>query len=786
MGVVKPYLRGRQAVESGGHILEFGQRVDPPVKGDVGLEIEAARLVVDEQVVVAEPGGVALAAADRRPEEIVEIRPVPRELRAPSQVVPRHVDVAAFGAGQVVVRRPGRGEGQGREAQRVLEVDAIADPGGVLVALQHRVGVLQHELARRVEGAARRDELLLVHRARRRDLPRLEHGIFRHGFGAQELDRAHVLDGTRFDDGGHEPVPGIAEHDEPSVGERHGTEEARLRVGNGFHVSIRDFVAEDVRHARVIAAAVEVMAVGREHETLRDRLPEAEFAQGLQVPGQQLRGFPHAQELLRTHFAHGGRQEPAIGRYVQVVRHVLVAERVDDLPFLVRIRDAHERGEAIHVAHAPQRTIGPVERDLADARVFEQHAALARLHVHGHEVAQREVVVGEEERAARRIVGEGGDPVEHRALDVGKAADAAIARIHRAHLVDHPGIAERAVERAAGLVVERARGGADGAFGEVSLRGDRELAHFLEVAPLELALEGDPVLPPFLERESEHLQEVVRVVTPAAFVAPQPCQHFLRRLAVGEPGEEAGAIEVRVHADLEVAAHAARDEPERVVERRFVAHHRAKHHLVVATLRAPQPAAHPGFHEDGAALVVPARGREARHREVAVEERLRILRPRGDLAQEEAAPRPVLLRRDIAGRHVDQLVVHERIHALAGGKGLEGARERRDVEDEEVARCGNRRGIAVVRKILQQHRDGLVGSPAEGALLPLERVRERAHRMRHEKPEVVEVDELQVLRIDGRHAERAFLLGVDEGDERQQQAQYSAAHSHTSMGTAAG
>ncbi len=107
-------------------------------------------------------------------------------------------------------------------------------------------------------------------------------------------------------------------------------------------------------------------------------------------------------------------------------------------------------------------------------------------------------------------------------------------------------------------------------------------------------------------------------------------------MGVGEPGEEARAVEVGVRADLEVDHDAARGEPQRIVEVRVVAHHGPEHHLVVAALRAAEAAAHPGLQEDRAALDVPARRGEARDRQVAVEQRLGVLRLRRDLAEEEA------------------------------------------------------------------------------------------------------------------------------------------------------
>ena len=208
-----------------------------------------------------------------------------------------------------------------------------------------------------------------------------------------------------------------------------------------------------------------------------------------------------------------------------------------------------------------------------------------------------------------------------------------------------------------------------------------------------------------------------------------------------------------------------------------VPHHRPEDHFVVAALRAAEAAAHPGLHEHGAALEVPARGRVARHREVAVDQRLRILSLGKDLAHEEPAPPLVLLRRDVVLRHVDQLVVHQRVQALAGGKRLECVGQRRDVEHEPAVRYRAGVSVAVIREIRQEDAHRLRRLPSERAALPLERVGERAHCVRCKVPQRIEIDELGILRFDVRHAEGVVVLGQrGDGRQCQQQTQDTRAH----------
>ena len=351
----------------------------------------------------------------------------------------------------------------------------------------------------------------------------------------------------------------------------------------------------------------------------------------------------------------------------------------------------------------------------------------------------------------------------HRALDVGQAPHAAGPRVERADVLDDAGIAERAVQRGAALVVVEARNRAQRARDELAHRRDRELAHLGQVLPLELVLEHDPLLPRLFQRQAEHVLELVGVVALAVLVAPDPVDDLLRRVGVGEPREEAPAVEVGIRAGLEVDLGPAGDEPQRIVEVGVVAHHRAEHHLVVAALRAAEAAGHPRLEEDRAALGIPPWRGEARNREVAVEQRLGKLRLRRHLAQEELAPAQVLLRRDVALHDVHQLVVHRRVHALAGRRSLERAGVGRDVHDELAARRGSRVRVAVVDEVLQQHHRALGRLPAEHPAMPVPCVGERADRERREIGEVVVVVELDVPGVDLGEVDRT-PLGFDLGD----------------------
>ena len=143
------------------------------------------------------------------------------------------------------------------------------------------------------------------------------------------------------------------------------------------------------------------------------------------------------------------------------------------------------------------------------------------------------------------------------------------------------------------------------------------------------------------------------------------------------------------------------------VEVCVVANHRAKDHLVVAPLGAAEAAGHERLQEYGAALRIPARRDESGRGQVAVEKRLGMARLRGDLAEEEPPPALVLRGRDVALHDVNQFVVHRRVHALGRRARFEGARQRRDVEDQRASRSRVRVRIAEVGEVLEQDRRAL-------------------------------------------------------------------------------
>ncbi len=262
--------------------------------------------------------------------------------------------------------------------------------------------------------------------------------------------------------------------------------------------------------------------------------------------------------------------------------------------------------------------------------------------------------------------------------------------------------------------------------------------------------------------------ELDGVVGGAAGVAAEPLGHLLGRSGQGQPAEEAGPIEVVVDAHLEIHGRALGLQAERREEPGVVTHHRAEHHLVVGALGAAEAAGHPGLHEDGAALKVPARHIHPGGGEVVVEDRFRMVLQRHGLAVEQAPPEGVRVVPDVHGRHVDRLMVHQGVEALARAEGLEGLAERGDVHQDGVVGRSPRGRVAVVGEILEQDRGLVPWRPTPLLLLEGHGVQEAAGDVgRQIGLGRVEVEQPQVLGLDPREVD---LLGGRMGLGRRRRA----------------
>ena len=330
---------------------------------------------------------------------------------------------------------------------------------------------------------------------------------------------------------------------------------------------------------------------------------------------------------------------------------------------------------------------------------------------------------------------------------------------------DDAGIVERGVDPARLLVEVGARDRAESAAREVLVGCGRVAADGLDVPLLELLLPGHPVGPGPLEGHAEDAPELRCVVGLASLASGHPPDDRLRRVAVGQPGHEPGAVEVRVDLELEVDLGPLRGQPQRVVEAAAVEDHRAEHHLVVRALGPAEAARHPGVEEDRDPLVVPAGRGHPRGRQIEIEDRLGVVGDGVHLAAEQAAEEALGPRGLIQRGHVDQLVVHDRVQPLVGRHRLEGGAQGGDLNAHEVARNGGRSGVAGVGEVGEQDRDLLGGVVAEQAALEAEGVLERAHGVGREVGlRALEVDEAQVVGL-----ERGELGGDGHGGAEDKQ-----------------
>src|SRR5439155_3717055 len=114
----------------------------------------------------------------------------------------------------------------------------------------------------------------------------------------------------------------------------------------------------------------------------------------------------------------------------EIERDLAVVERADLIEAVVRRRDPDDGREAVLVPNAPQRLVGGIEHDVADARVLEEHALGARVDVYCDNVAEGAIVFSVIGRPRGGIEGKAGDAIEHDALDLLELGQLASREIH--------------------------------------------------------------------------------------------------------------------------------------------------------------------------------------------------------------------------------------------------------------------------------------------------------------------------------------------------------------------
>jgi len=147
----------------------------------------------------------------------------------------------------------------------------------------------------------------------------------------------------------------------------------------------------------------------------------------------------------------------------------------------------------------------------------------------------------------------------------------------------------------------------------------------LEIGSLPRLFGSDPIRPGFSQALAVNVLELGGEVTARARVAAHPVDELIDPLLAGHVRDEARPVEIGVGARLEIDGGAFRLQPDRIVDMGAIAHLGAEHHLVVAGQSPAQSAAHPGLHENGHPLVIPAWRVVARVRQVAISDGDRVV-----------------------------------------------------------------------------------------------------------------------------------------------------------------
>ncbi len=396
----------------------------------------------------------------------------------------------------------------------------------------------------------------------------------------------------------------------------------------------------------------------------------------------------------------------------------------------------------------------PIRASVSSLRFFPG------IDVDRHQFAESVILVGVEGRAAVGVESDACDLVEHHPVEVGQRRDLARAHVHPPEETDPARVAEGGDE-AVGLVVDKAaRHRSEPARAEVANFGQRIFADLGEIGRLEAMLERDPVIPDVVERSPEHMFELACVKGLGVLRPAEPFDRLLGAVGQRQIIEETSPVEVGICADLEVGGSAFAFEPEGREEARVVADLGPEHHLVIGALGTAKAARHPGFEEHRTAFHVPARGQVSRACQEVVEDQFRVLLEWRRLAAQEPAPERVLLVPHVDHADVRQLVVGQRVEALAGREGLHRQRQGRDVEQHHVARAAKRRRIAVIGEILEQHRCPVPRLPAQGLLVEGKRIFERPREIgRQIGLHRVEVEQRQVAGLERRKLEPRGVLG---------------------------
>ena len=420
---------------------------------------------------------------------------------------------------------------------------------------------------------------------------------------------------------------------------------------------------------------------------------------------------------------------------------------------------------------APQRAVRRIEGEIADARVPQQHPGPAGRQVQGAEVPPIGVVGGIEQRPGRRIVRQRGHGVSRGAQDLRQVRDLPGRDVDGGEVGDLARIADPQVDGPARRVVIGAGHRAERVIGQRAEGRDRVPADGRQVGRLPVALPCDPSRPLVLERSPIDVPELRREVPPAAFGPVEPRDQAVVPVAQPQVADEPRAVEIGVHAHLEVDRGPFRFQSDEVEDAGAVPDQGAEHHLVVGTDGTPQPPIHPRLEIDGDPFQVPPRRIPPRRGQVAVEHGQGDFGVGRDLAEEQRPVESVRRGGFVYGHDVRHLVVERRGHPFRGGRGLVVVAVRRDPDGDVILRDRARARVAVMPEVMHQHVDRAGRRVVEETAVELQRVLEAPGHLRDQvglerrREDQPHVPGLEHLELRGESSRRANPYAGQDGQD---------------------
>src|SRR5207249_3812253 len=124
----------------------------------------------------------------------------------------------------------------------------------------------------------------------------------------------------------------------------------------------------------------------REREAVRDCRAEIKPGDWCGIGSLQRRGIEDPNLLLAADLAERRDEAGAVRRQIEIVHHRSIWPRHHLRPLSIRRRDPNERADAVQMPDSPERAIGAIEHEVADAGVLHQDLLTLRRKIESNEV----------------------------------------------------------------------------------------------------------------------------------------------------------------------------------------------------------------------------------------------------------------------------------------------------------------------------------------------------------------------------------------------------------------